>query len=68
MRETAQQDNFERATVECCQKDGTSTQHEAQLCWGTILWKKCVQLAHHDFRFKWKKEMQNEYPHDIFVN
>ena len=36
-----------------------------QLCWGTILWEKSVQPVHHYFRFKWKKEMQNEYPHDI---
>ena len=40
----------------------------AQLYSRTILWKKSVQAAHHDFRFKWKKQMQNEYPHDISVN
>ena len=29
---------------------------------------KNVQAVHHDFRFKRKKQMQNEYPHDIFIN
>ena len=44
-----------------------NTNH-SQLCWQTILLKKSVRLAHHDFRFKWKKQMQNEYPHDISIN
>ena len=26
------------------------------------------KAKHHDFRFKWKKQMQNEYPHDISIN
>ena len=37
----------------------------AHMWYRTILQNLMVQLVHHDFRNKWKKEMKNEYPHAI---